>query len=591
MPPRNDEAVRDLPQYDAVQSLERHLGSPHDVDNETSYRSAVLRDASQEFPQAALDVLQTWGFNQYAIPSRWGDRLGSYETVFGLSRVVARRDPALALAASVPVWSNMVWFAGTEAQQRQHAESLRSGRPACFACSEENHGADLLASDVTYEREAEGYRIRGSKWPINRAQQSGSVLLLAREQGRSGPRSLSVFLIEKDQLAADAWSLGSKEQTHGMRSCDLRSLNFHHAWVPSSALLGKSGRGLEVALYGLQISRLLCLSLGMGAVDTALRATLHFARNRRLYRDSVWAIPAARRALVESWLDLLIADVLCTTWLRGIHVVPRQLSLGSAIVKSAVPELLESALARLATVMGARGYVQHGPFAGIFEKLRRDVAVIATFDGSTPINLQAIAAQLPSMRSASAPHAGELTPCMERMPARFDLGCPLPELDPSLLDIACHGEDDVVQSLDLALSQLDGSPAQTAVKQQIATGLRQILGSWESHKRHLATLISTADPSRMRSPEMFQIARGYIQLHTYASCLHMWQRNQDRLCEPLKGGEWLALALTRTGSQFVSWADEPLQTMQAAVERAVLGQADHSQLFALIPVALEEDQR
>src|SRR5690606_18400475 len=172
--------------------------------------------------------------------------------------------------------------------------------------SEEHHGSDLLANDMRAVRAGDRYLLSGEKWPINRATRSGATVLLAKTDDGKNSRSLSVFLLYKSDLDPARFSHLPRVKTLGLRGCEISGLRFDRCPVPEDARIGEEGHGLDLALKAFQVTRTLCAGLSLGATDTALRTTLDFALQRRLYGGSVFDIPHARTTLVEAFADMLI---------------------------------------------------------------------------------------------------------------------------------------------------------------------------------------------------------------------------------------------------------------------------------------------
>src|SRR6185436_4694639 len=81
-----------------------------------------------------------------------------------------------------------------------------------------------------------------------------------------------------------------------------------------------------------------------GAADTALRVAAAFADQRILYGKPATALPRVQELLVSAYADLLAADALMISCIRGIHVRPEELSVSSLIAKVMVPELTGRAI-------------------------------------------------------------------------------------------------------------------------------------------------------------------------------------------------------------------------------------------------------
>src|SRR5262245_22567104 len=80
------------PQYASSLLLEEFLGDPFHPDSLLSFKQSMETDEREEFPRTACDSLSRWNLNHYYIPAHCGGELRSYEEMYSLLRLVARRD-------------------------------------------------------------------------------------------------------------------------------------------------------------------------------------------------------------------------------------------------------------------------------------------------------------------------------------------------------------------------------------------------------------------------------------------------------------------------------------------------------------------
>jgi alkylation response protein AidB-like acyl-CoA dehydrogenase len=216
--------------------------------------------------------------------------------------------------------------------------------------------------------------------------------LLATTDEAAGPRKLSLFMVDKSRLDKAHCSNLPKAPTHGLRGSDISGIRFENCLIPSDAVMGPRGVGLEIALKCFQITRALCAPFSLGAGDTALRTTLHFASGRTLYGERVIDIPHCAGTLSDAFVDLLICDCVTASGLRAFHAVPEQISIWSAVVKYFVPTAVESMIQRLGGDGGTRIHARRAR-VGTFQRIVRDAPIVSIFDGSTVVNLHALLLQ------------------------------------------------------------------------------------------------------------------------------------------------------------------------------------------------------
>jgi alkylation response protein AidB-like acyl-CoA dehydrogenase len=526
--------------------LDGLLADPRAAPAPWGFADAVRLDEQDAYPEDACAALDRWGLPEHYIPASEGGRLERLDAGLLLLRTVARRDLTVAIAHAKTLLGAMpVWLDGDAHARARAAARIRRGEQISLAVTERAHGADLLAGELTAEPDGSDWVLRGEKWLINNATRSSALCVLARTDPGGGPRGFSFFLVEKDQLAAGTWRPLPRARTHGIRGADISGICLSGARVPATALLGEAGHGLDTALRGFQVTRTLCSGLSLGALDAALACTAAFADERKLYAARMAEIPAVRAGLADAFLDLLVCEGASLVACRAVHALPEQMSLISAVVKYFVPVTVQAAIDRLAVLLGARAHLRGEHWSGVFQKIRRDHAVVPLFDGSSFVNLYALALQLQNwgrrqLREAAAEAAAE------RLAAAADLDAPEP-LDFTRLVTMGTGQDDVVSGAARAFAQLSEDPAlQEPVREHMGA-----LAQWfEGERRALAERAAGAAPAsplRMR-PEVFELSERYCRLWVAASLLHLFRGSRTRLAVWAQGGEWLVCALARLSS-------------------------------------------
>jgi alkylation response protein AidB-like acyl-CoA dehydrogenase len=581
-----------LEAYRTAEMLERTLGDPLDGQNLFSFQRQIELDEQEAFPAEICAFLYRWGLFDYFIPAQVGGKLASFEEALALLRVLARRDLTVAIALGQTYLGAIhVWLAGSDEQKHRVAHLIRQYQLLAFALTERAHGGDILANDVHAMTSAAGYHLTGEKWLINNGTRARALTVFARTDPKGGARGFSLFLVDKECLDSSSYVHCPKVKTHGIRGADISGIRFHESLIPLDARIGQTGAGLEISLHGLMVTRTLCAGFSLGAADSALRTVLAFAQERRIYGDTVFAIPHAQTTLAYAFSDLLIADCVGLAAARGLHVVPEQFSVWSAIVKYFVPTTVESLIRDLAVVLGARYYLREEHNSGIFQKLLRDNAVVSLFDGSTVVNLSALCVQLASLLGyRRKPAAGGDEQLRTRLAAIFCLARPLPEFAGSRLTLFNRGQDDVLQGLPIAVEQLGGLNATVGldpgVLQRIVTLANDLVEQLQVEDQSVQEVTSSGDRTVYRSPAMFELAKRYCTLHAAAACLQLWLYNRATLGDFFASGEWLVLALDRLLAVLRPRRDPLPPSFVTAVAGEAVRLFEHDKAFSIVPFQL-----
>ena len=541
--------MKKLKQYWTAEALEKDLGDPLNPDNPLSYKRVIEIDESEEFPHEEIRWLYDWKLQHYYIPTDCGGEFTSFEEFVAFVRVLSRRDQTIGIAFTTLFWSFLNWMAGTPEQKQKLARFIMDDYGAmCLGYSEKEHGSDLINGDLTATKVEGGYILNGEKWPINRATISGVSFILAKTDANGGPKCLTLFMVDKRQLDPEKYYNLPKIYTHGVRASDMSGIGFKDCFVPDSMRLREEGDGLELALKGFQITRMLCAAFSHGAADTALRTTLSFAVNRVIYNKTVMDLPQPRRTLVDAFLDILICDCETIPAARGFHIIPEQFSVWASVVKYFVTVRLEEMVNSVYVVLGSRFYMREEHEFGIFQKLLRDNSIISMFDGSSIVNLHALILQLrPLTKYRAKRNSRTMSALKTRLEAIFSLEKSVPPFEPNNLELFGRGMDDSLQGLEIALDMLEGLKDSQEVDAEILENLLMlgnlVLEELNAHDEQISQ--SKFEYGHDQSPELFEIAKKYCTLHAASACLHTWLYNRSILGEFFARGEWLVLSLHR----------------------------------------------
>ncbi|OPF17341.1 isovaleryl-CoA dehydrogenase [Microcystis aeruginosa KW] len=541
--------MKKLKQYWTAEALEKDLGDPLNPDNPLSYKRVIEIDESEEFPHEEIRWLYDWKLQHYYIPTDCGGEFTSFEEFVAFVRVLSRRDQTIGIAFTTLFWSFLNWMAGTPEQKQKLARFIMDDYGAmCLGYSEKEHGSDLINGDLTATKVEGGYILNGEKWPINRATISGVSFILAKTDANGGPKCLTLFMVDKRQLDPEKYYNLPKIYTHGVRASDMSGIGFKDCFVPDSMRLREEGDGLELALKGFQITRMLCAAFSHGAADTALRTTLSFAVNRVIYNKTVMDLPQPRRTLVDAFLDILICDCETIPAARGFHIIPEQFSVWASVVKYFVTVRLEEMVNSVYVVLGSRFYMREEHEFGIFQKLLRDNSIISMFDGSSIVNLHALILQLrPLTKYRAKRNSRTMSALKTRLEAIFSLEKSVPPFEPNNLELFGRGMDDSLQGLEIALDMLEGLKDSQEVDPEVLENLLMlgnlVLEELNAHDEQISQ--SKFEYGHDQSPELFEIAKKYCTLHAASACLHTWLYNRSILGEFFARGEWLVLSLHR----------------------------------------------
>ncbi|MBD0734799.1 acyl-CoA dehydrogenase [Streptomyces sp. CBMA29] len=520
-----------------VAELSAAFGDPADPANPVGDARLLEADEAGELSADGEKLLDAFGLNAEFVPTALGGRLERIDSLARVLREVFRRDVALGLGYGVTSFMAAVnvWTAGDERQRTRLAEILLGGGRVSVAYHELAHGNDFLRNEFEARVRPDGsFLLHGAKQVVNNAERAQAWLLFSRTDPAPGPRSHSVLMVERAEVARERLTVLPRYGTVGVRGCLLSGLDFDRAPVPEHALVGQLGHGADVALRSFQLTRSALPGMALGAADTALRTVVSFTRGRRLYKGTVAGIPQARATLGGAFLDLLISDCLCLVGTRAVHLLPDEASVYASAVKYLVPTLLGEAVHDLSVVLGARFYLRDGEF-GVFQKHLRDLPVLSLGHAGAAACQATIIPQLPRLARRS---------WFRTEPAPDTLFDPRADLPGIPFDrLALTGDRDGLSASLVAAADTapDGTPHEAAVR-ALALHLTDELRLIQAESLALAPLDRTA----LASPASFALSDRYAVVLAGAAVLGVWRRARERGGDPfLADPAWAAPSLDR----------------------------------------------
>ena len=470
-------------------------------------------DTHGEFPAEAIAVLDDAGLAASYVLTPDCD----FPAMVELIRTVARRDLTVAIAhcktflGSVPVW-----VAGTPEQAGRLTERVRAGDSVCWGLTERDHGSDLLAGELTATEEDGTWRLDGEKYLINNAARARfSPAYSPVRPGRRQPR-LQPLPRRPGEPAARAPGRCFPRFVHtasGAPTSAASSCTAHRC--PPTRSSASTATAIGIVLSSLQLTRIACTGLSLGAADHALRLARDFARAVNSMARRMSDLPHVRRTLGRAAAAALTAEAVSALATRSVHDLPGELCMISAIAKAYVPTPSQDLSADSGNSSASTASSPRSPGGG-FAKLDRDHRICAIFDGSTVVNRTALLTQMPRLgrllrlgiADTSGVHAAA---DLDTLPQSIDL-------DGFTLTSATGCS--LVQSLPEAVERIreQGNSELTVLA---ATVLRQ--------SGELATELRDFIPVSGGLPSSaFTLAERYERLYAAAACLTLWLYNPGR---------------------------------------------------------------
>jgi alkylation response protein AidB-like acyl-CoA dehydrogenase len=246
-----------------------------------------------------------------------------------------------------------------------------------IAMTEPDAGSDLKNIRTTARRDGNDYVLNGAKTYITNGQLADMVIAVAKTEPVTGPKELSLFLIEADR---PGFERGRKLDKIGMPSSDTSELYFTDLRVPACNLLGKEGMGFAHLMVQLPQERLAIAITAQAGAQRAFDEALAFTKNRRAFGHKIFDFQNTRFVLAGLAAQLQVGWA-HLDWAIGRHIDGELDAVEASAAKLWHTELLWNACDQALQLHGGAGYMNEYPIA----RLWRDARVQRIYGGTSEI--------------------------------------------------------------------------------------------------------------------------------------------------------------------------------------------------------------
>jgi alkylation response protein AidB-like acyl-CoA dehydrogenase len=327
-----------------------------------------------ELFKPAIDM----GLHMLEIPEKYGGGGMDFQTTAMVYEEIAKVDAAYAatLVTNFVALRNVI-LAGTPEQAQYFADILASGKFACFAITESNAGSDTGALRGTAVRDGDDYVLNGVKIFCTNGAIASVFITFFKTDPSKGNKGISCFMVDADTPGI---TIGSHEDKMGFRLTNTTETVFDNVRIPKSRLIGEEGRGLNIAMRGLGLSRAFLGTMGVGIMQRALEEAVLYAKQRQQFGQPIIKFQMIQAILADMAIKTEVSRCVVNNAMRLIDqgsIVPFEGSITKCFVTDAMQEVTSNAV----QVFGGYGYCKDYPV----EKLMRDAKIFQIFEGSNQI--------------------------------------------------------------------------------------------------------------------------------------------------------------------------------------------------------------
>lgn len=376
-------------------------------DIELSEEQRMIRDMARDFAKTELAPnAEQWekagwldenmlkqmgelGFLGMVVPEEWGGSYIDYTcyalAVEEISAGCAATGAVMSIHNSVGCTPILNW--GTEQQKKEWVAQLASGQTlACFCLTEPQAGSEANNLRTKAVEDGDHWVLNGSKQFISNAKRAGLAIVFAVTDPQLGKKGLSAFLVPTD---TPGFEVERMEQKMGLRASDTCAISLVNCRIPKENMLGPRGKGLALALSGLEGGRLGIAAQALGIARAAFEAALLYARERVQFGKPIAEHQSIANMLADMHTQINAARhmILYAARLRtaGLPCLSE-----ASQAKLFASEMAEKVCSMAIQVHGGYGYLEDYAV----ERHYRDARITQIYEGTSEVQRLLIARQL-----------------------------------------------------------------------------------------------------------------------------------------------------------------------------------------------------
>ena len=283
---------------------------------------------------------------------------------------------------------------GSEAQKRKWLPPMATGEVVvALGMSEPSGGSDVQAMRTQALRDGDDYVINGQKVFITNGHSADLLLLACKTDPKARARGVSLILVETDR---PGFTRGRKLEKIGCKAQDTSELFFSDLRVPVANLLGGEGGGFGMLMTQLSQERLIQAIRGVASSEAALRWTLAYVAERKMFGHTLGDFQNTRFELAGLHAEVLAQRIFVDRCIE-LHLLGELDATDAAAAKLVTTELQGRVMDRCLQFFGGWGYMWEYPIARAYA----DARMCRIGGGTAEVMKQIIGnALLPKVRKA-----------------------------------------------------------------------------------------------------------------------------------------------------------------------------------------------
>ncbi|MBQ7481707.1 MAG: acyl-CoA dehydrogenase [Lachnospiraceae bacterium] len=355
-------------------------------------------DEQHRFPRETVDKMAKYGFLGIPVPKEYGgqgcDILTYAMCVEELSKVCGTTGVIVSAHTSLCVDPIMTF--GTEEQKQKYAVPLAKGEKlGAFGLTEPGAGTDAQGQQTKAVLDGDEWILNGSKCFITNGKEADVYVIFAvtgkvEKRGKM-MKEISAFIVEK---GTPGFTFGTKENKMGICGSSTYELIFTDCRIPKDNLLGKQGKGFNIAMHTLDGGRIGIAAQALGLAAGALETTINHVKERKQFGRAIGAFQNTQFQLADMATKVQAAQYMVYSAAAKKDEYTKNpkvsYSVEAAMAKLYAAEVAMEVTTKAVQLHGGYGYIREYDV----ERMMRDAKITEIYEGTSEVQRMVISANI-----------------------------------------------------------------------------------------------------------------------------------------------------------------------------------------------------
>lgn len=356
--------------------------------NEIEPRAAEI-DEKGEFPWDIFEIFKKNDLLSLPFEEKYGGQGADMLTVcIAVEEIAKVCGSSSLILAGIELGATPIKIAGSEEQKMKYLTAIAGGdKQVAFGLTEPEAGSDAASMKTKAIKEGDFYVLNGQKCFCTNGEIADIYTVFAMTNPDAGVRGISAFVVEK---GTPGFSIGKHENKMGIRGSMTTELLFDDCKIPLENLLGKEGKGFNLAMMTLDRTRTVVGSQGLGLAAGALEYAVNYMKDRVQFGQPISKFQGLQFEVAELAMEVEAARQLIYRACAMVENEEPGFSGVSAMAKCYATDVAMKVTTHCVSLIGGYGYMKDYPL----ERMMRDAKITQIYEGTNHIQKLVISRQI-----------------------------------------------------------------------------------------------------------------------------------------------------------------------------------------------------